>query len=295
MAAVQSVVSRWETASAAAHEATAAATRRADVELRPVEDLADITAVADLLGRIWEQPGEPPMPTELLRALTHSGNYVVAAHQDSRIVGALVGFFGRNGDSAHLHSHILGVRDDARVGGIGFALKLHQRAWALERGVDSIMWTFDPLVRANAFFNLAKLAAVGHAYTVNFYGSMPDVINKGDESDRLVVRWSLTDAEVDRAARGELVVPDVEALRDAGAAVALSEGSNGVPAAGRADADLVLAQIPRDVVELRQRDPAAAARWRLALRRVMKPAFARGLRVTGMTRDGWYVLSTPRG
>jgi predicted GNAT superfamily acetyltransferase len=291
VAAVQSVVSRWETASAAAREAT----RRADIELRPIESLVDVTDAAALLGGIWEQQGEPPMPTELLRALSHSGNYVVAAHQDGRIVGALVGFFGRNGDRAHLHSHILGVRDDARVGGIGFALKLHQRAWALERGVDSIIWTFDPLARGNGFFNIAKLAAVGHAYKVNFYGSMPDVINKGDDSDRLVVRWKLTDPDVDRATRGESAVPDIEALRGCGAAVALSVGPDGAPRPGTADADVVLAQVPRDAVQLRQRDPAAAAEWRLALREVMTTAFASGLCVNGMTRDGWYVLSSPRG
>lgn len=294
MAAVQSVVSRWEADGAAARAATAAATRRADVELRPVESLAEVTATADLLGAIWEQPGEPPMPTELLRALTHSGNYVVAAHQDGRVVGALVGFFGRHGDEAHLHSHILGVRDDARVGGIGFALKLHQRAWALERGVDTIIWTFDPLARGNGFFNIGKLAAVGHEYKVDFYGSMPDVINRGDESDRLVVQWSLNEPAVDRATRGVQHLPDLDALRSAGAAVALSVGDDGSPVLGQGGADVVLAQVPRDAVQLRQRDPAAAMQWRLALRGAMTDAFASGLCVNGMTRDGWYVLSAHR-
>jgi len=187
------------------------------------------------------------------------------------------------------------VRGDARVHGVGFALKQHQRAWALARDIDTIVWTFDPLARANAFFNLAKLAAVGQAYSVNFYGSMPDVINKGDESDRLVVRWRLTDPAVDRAASGVPLVPDVDALRAAGAAVALTVSDDGVPKPGRADADVVLAQVPRDVVQLRQRDPAAAAEWRLALRNAMTGAFARGLVVNGMTRDGWYVLGSPRG
>jgi predicted GNAT superfamily acetyltransferase len=295
VAAVQSIASRWDTVGSAARAAADAAARRADVDLRAVDTLWEITAVADLLAGIWERPGEPPMPAELLRALTHSGNYVVAAHQNERIVGALVGFLGRHDEIAHLHSHILGVRDDARVGGVGFALKQHQRAWALERGLDTIDWTFDPLVRGNAFFNIAKLGAMGHAYSVNFYGEMPDVINKGDESDRVVVRWKLTDPKVDRAARGVPMLPDIDALRASGAAVALTVADGGTPRRGASGGDLVLAQIPSDIVELRRHDAPAAAEWRCALREVMTEGFANGLRVTAMSREGWYVLSAAGG
>ena len=68
---------------------------------------------------------------------------------------------------------------------VGFALKVHQRAWALARGVPAIVWTFDPLVARNAWFNLAKLAALPAAYLEDFYGPMTDAINAGMASDRL--------------------------------------------------------------------------------------------------------------
>lgn len=291
MAAVQPLVSRWDAVCDAAREAAAAAAGRAAVELRAIESLDDVTAAVELLSGIWERPGEPPMSTELLRALTHSGNYVVGAHQDGRLVGALIGFFGRSGESTHLHSHILGVRGDARVGGVGFALKVHQREWALGRRIDSIVWTFDPLVRGNAFFNITKLGAIGQDYHVNFYGSMPDSINQGDDSDRLVVRWPLAHPAVAVAAGGAPRLPDIEALQADGAAVGLVVGADGSPVLGDSGGDVVLAQVPSDAVALRQDDTAAAMDWRRALRGVMTAAFERGLTVTGVTRDGWYVLS----
>ena len=281
---------------ASAWEATEAAIRRAGVELRAIETLEEIAEVSALLGGIWERPGEPPMPTELLRAFAHSGNYVMGAYRDGRLVGSLVGFLGRHDSETHLHSHILGVRGDARVHGVGFALKLHQRAWALARDIDTIVWTFDPLARANAFFNLAKLGAVGHEYEVDFYGSMPDVINEGDESDRLVVRWHLAEPAVADAAAGVPLQPDVEALKAAGATVALAVGADGSALVGEpVDGEPLLMQIPEDVVSLRRRDAAAAMAWRRALRRVVTRALANGLTVSGVTRDGWFVLDTRRG
>ena len=57
---------------------------------------------------------------------------------------------------------------------VGFVLKQHQRSWALERDIDTIEWTFDPLVRRNAYFNLTKLGARLVGYVDNFYGKLHD-------------------------------------------------------------------------------------------------------------------------
>src|SRR5699024_8773798 len=104
--------------------------------------------------RIWRpDPANPPVTTELLRALTKAGNYVTGAYDGAELIGACVGFFGEPAGAA-LHSHIAGVTGAARGRHVGFALKLHQRAWALRRGVREIAWTFDPLIRRNAYFNL---------------------------------------------------------------------------------------------------------------------------------------------
>ena len=90
-----------------------------------------------------------------------------------------------------LHSHITGILPGVRRTGLGRAMKLHQRAWAADHGLAWVTWTFDPLVRRNAWFNLDVLGAEVHEYLVDFYGPIDDAINAGDESDRLLVAWAV--------------------------------------------------------------------------------------------------------
>src|SRR5229473_6393446 len=166
-----------------------------------LKELDDLQALARLFADIWERPADPPIDSDVLMALAQSGNYVAGAHLDGRLVGGLVGWLGGSPpDDLLLHSHILGVVAEGR--GLGFDLKQHQRLWCLERGVKVMEWTFDPLVRRNAYFNFNKLGAEAREYLVNFYGEMTDGINAGEESDRLLVSWRLDSRQVVEAAAG---------------------------------------------------------------------------------------------
>ena len=64
---------------------------------------------------------------------------------------------------------------------------------------------------------------------------MDDVINGGDDSDRLLVHWPLTADSVTRACQGAGPGADAARLRAAGAAVALDIDADGLPAIGDAD------------------------------------------------------------
>ena len=152
-------------------QAADAAALAAGVAVREISDLAELADVVGLYASIWGRDANPPMTLELLRAFTKAGNYVGGAFEDGRLVGACVGFFHAPSEDA-LHSHIAGVSRDVLGRHVGFALKLHQRAWAMLRGVSEIAWTFDPLVSRNAWFNLVKLAARPVEYLPNFYGAM---------------------------------------------------------------------------------------------------------------------------
>jgi predicted GNAT superfamily acetyltransferase len=262
---------------ARATRAAARAAEAADVRLLPLDTLAGVREAADLFCRVWRADfANPPLSAEVMRAVEHAGGYVVGAYTGSELIGASSGFLGLDGSRPVLHSHISGVSVQSR--GIGLALKLHQRAWALERGVATITWTFDPLVRRNAWFNLAKLGAVGVEYLVDFYGPMTDGVNAGESSDRLFTRW-------------DLLREPLAAVTD-GAVVALAE-RDGRPAAGhsRADGHRLLVQLPADVETLRGTDPDAARAWRLAVREALVPAFADGYCADGITRDGRLVLA----
>ena len=110
-----------------------AAAASAGVEVRELHELADLDDVYRLYNSIWRpDPKNPPVTTELLRALTKAGNYVGGAYDGDTLIGACVGFFGAPAEVT-MHSHVAGVSSAARGRNVGFALKLHQRAWALEQ------------------------------------------------------------------------------------------------------------------------------------------------------------------
>jgi predicted GNAT superfamily acetyltransferase len=257
-------------------------------ELHELDELRELQA---LFTSIWERPGEPPINSDLLRALSHSGNYVVGARVGDRLVGGLVGWLGGlPSHELHMHSHILGVVADSPMRGLGFELKQHQRRWCLERGVKVVEWTTDPLVRRNAYFNLCKLGAQAREYLVNFYGVMTDGLNAGEESDRLLIRWQLDSVHATSAAARRATEADLEDLLRRGALAVLSVGPAGEPVGGPASSRVLICQVPEDIVGLRRSDPATARAWRTAARSAFGDAFDAGYRVSGATRTGWYVL-----
>jgi predicted GNAT superfamily acetyltransferase len=259
-------------------QAAVAAATAADVVVHPLHRVEELTAARRLFEEIWRPAaGDPsPVTVELLRALAHAGSYVAGAFAGPRLAGASAGFFTAPPDPA-LHSHITGVAPGGRDRGVGFALKVHQRAWAVARRLDLVVWTFDPLVARNARFNLAKLGAVPTDYLENFYGPMTDAINAGMDSDRLLLAWRLHDPAVAAACAGRPHQPAT-----AGAAEALRLGDDLRPVAGDTDAPLVTVAIPPDVERLPPGDRRA---WRQAVREVLGGLLHDGARVTGFVRQ----------
>lgn len=278
---------------AASTDAEASA-RACGVRIREISDPDGLDQVCRLFSLVWRpDPATPHLTTELLRAMAKAGNYVAGAFQDGALMGASAGFFAAPAEET-LHSHISGVAPQHQARRIGFALKLHQRAWALERGATVITWTFDPLVRRNGYFNLAKLAATAAEYLPDFYGTMHDGINSHDQTDRLLVRWHLTRPEVSRACGGN---PDTTQLSEqlvAGACVRLGISPEEEPMLAEPDGSALLLAVPADIEQIRRDDPAKATRWRVALREALGTGMAGGAAVRGFDRDGWYVLDGGR-
>ncbi|MEU0877360.1 GNAT family N-acetyltransferase [Lentzea sp. NPDC005914] len=242
--------------------------------VRQLTEHKELLAAQRLYESIWRS-STPPVTAELMRALIKSGNYVAGAFDGEDLIGACAGFCSPPAEST-LHSHIAGVAQGMRGRNIGQALKLDQREWALARGIRAITWTFDPLVRRNAHFNLAKLGADATEYLPDLYGHMGDDINGGGESDRLLVTWNLAAAQ-SRVVRATGVV-------------ALGISEDGMPERGTTGGHTVLVAVPPDVETLRATNPAAANEWRHAVRDVLGGLLAAGARVTGFDRSGWYVV-----
>jgi len=259
--------------------------------VRETAGVADEERVCALFRRIWsEDPANAALTPVVLHALAHAGNYAAVAESDGELLGACVGFFGLVDGGWELHSHIAGVTSEARGRSVGFALKTHQREWAIERGIDRVGWTYDPLVRRNAYFNLTKLGARPRAYLVDFYGPMADTINAGDETDRLDMEWRLRDEQVASACAGRPEDPDAEGLLAAGAVVGLSADDDDAPVRGDVDAGTVMVGVPADIERMRGTDRSRAVAWRHAVRDVLGGLLSEGSVVTGFARPGWYVV-----
>jgi len=274
-------------------DAWAAATRAADaagVSLRHMTTLEDADGVVALIERTW---GGQELPRETLRALEHAGTGLLgAADEGGEIVGFVLGFLGTS-SGLHVHSHMLAVRPDRRQSGIGFALKLAQRAAALDEGIDDVRWTYDPLLARNAWFNLMKLGATATEFLPDFYGAMNDLLNANDRSDRFEVRWRLGDERVRSRADGG----PVEELTVEGATPVLERegdaaGTDVRPVlTGTLIGERATVAIPREYPDLRDRDGELAAAWRSATGEAFGKCFAAGLSASGMTRDGVYVFT----
>ena len=246
-------------------EAVVAAAGKAGVTLRELTEMEENHAVVQLLVDVWGRSDNPPVTAELLRAFGKTGNYVAGAYVGDRLVGTCIGFHS-DPSARVLHSHIAGVAPGMAGRSVGFALKLHQRAWALQRGVEVIEWTFDPLVARNAYFNLVKLAAEPAEYLTNFYGPMADLINGKDDTDRLLVRWELASPEVVAASAGRPRPRTVSHL-----------GS-------------VRVGVPEDIEALRLNDPEKASEWRMRVREQLAPLIAAGGRIVDFDRVAGYLV-----
>ena len=251
------------------------------VDVREVGSVAEVREIEALFVSIWRTSADqPPVNSDILRALAHTGCYVAGAYEGDRLLGASAGFLGGSNGDLHLHSHITGVAPDAQGRAVGRTLKLHQRSWCLERAIDVVTWTYDPLVRRNAWFNLQRLGADVVEFQRDFYGDMTDGLNAGDHSDRCLVRWYLQDARAREplAAEGE---------------VALAAGDLGEPVVFAACGSTRRCAVPADFDALRRDHPDLARVWRSAFRETFAAALDDGLRVAGMTAAGEYLLRSP--
>lgn len=228
---------------------------RPPIEIRELTTVGAVHRAAAVFDAVWVGD-RATMPANILRALEHSGNYVVGIYDGEEMIGASAAFFGPPAERT-MHSHITGILPGHQGRGIGRRLKAHQREWALERGIGHITWTFDPLIRRNAHFNLAVLGANATEYLVNQYGEMPDDVNRGDESDRVMVDWALAE-------------PPAPTPAD--------------------DAVRAIVDLPDDIEALRRTDPAAAAGWRLRVRDELRGHLASGLRIGGVDRRGYLLV-----
>jgi len=227
---------------------------------------------------------------------------VLGAIANGKLLGFVYAFLGRYHGHVIHWSHMMAVEKTHRDKGLGFRMKLAHRKLALQEGIKSICWTYDPLQSRNAALNIARLGARVEEYLPDCYGRFPSSIEKGLPSDRFVVNWQIGSALVARRLRGSLSrrvgidLPRVNETRrnDEGFLV-----NRGISFAFR-EPRLIL-EIPANTDEMRVCNLRLARQWRVETRRMFQRAFESGCRVldfvttgTGGDRRAFYVLSGAR-
>ena len=230
------------------------------IQVRELKSLQDQDSGRKIFDLTWAMDAGTEITPNLLQAMVHSGSYLSGAFIYNKIVGAAFAFPATNG-GLHLHSHMTAVLPEFRDKGVGHALKIDQWNWAKRNNYPNLSWTFDPLVRRNAKLNIVKLGVDISAYYPNFYGAMPDVLNAGDESDRLIVSWS---TEIDAPKARELI-------------------TNPKP-------DDILIEIPEDIVAIRSKNQSESMKWRRLVREQFMLAFGKNGKVIGFSANNEYVV-----
>jgi len=230
------------------------------VSVRPLLEIQSQELARKVFDHTWKMDFGTEITPNLLQAMVHSGSYLSGAFIEDKLVGAAFAFPATN-NGLHLHSHMTAVFDEYRDKGVGYALKIDQWNWAKKQTYPYLSWTFDPLVRRNAKLNIVKLGVDISAYYPNFYGQMPDALNAGDESDRLMVSWS---TDMDEPKARQLIA--------------------------HPKPDDILIAIPEDIVAIRSRDQRESMKWRRQVQEQFMAAFGKNGRVVGFSTNNEYVV-----
>jgi predicted GNAT superfamily acetyltransferase len=230
------------------------------VRVQQLKTYSDANLARSIFDKTWPVDAGTEITPNLLQAMIHSGSYLSGVFIENKIVGAAFAFPATN-NGLHLHSHMTAVLPEFRDKGVGYALKIDQWHWAKKNNYSEISWTFDPLVSRNAKLNLIKLGVNISSYHPNFYGDMPDALNAGDESDRLMVSWKVVG--VNPVQRELVSMPKPNDI---------------------------LIQIPADIVAIRSSDKTENLRWRRKVREQFLQAFEKGGQVVGFSTNSEYVV-----
>ncbi len=183
--------------------------------IRPLSEIAEFEKCVELQREAWGSADIDIMPTRYFITHNHIGGLVLGAFDSDRLIAFVNAAPALRDGMAYWRSHMLAVSRTHWNSGIGAQLKLAQREYALQRGIQLIEWTFDPLESKNAHLNIRKLGAIVRRYYVNLYGVTTSLLQQGLDSDRVIAEWWLDKPrlEVGGDIRRVFIPADIQTLK----------------------------------------------------------------------------------
>lgn len=280
------------------------------ITIRPITGLEGCRHFQALARLVWGSDPVDLVPNHIAVTVVKNGGLLLGAYapdgpaSTGGMVGAAFGWLGVGVDPAtpdagprlKFCSHMTGVLPEWQGRRVGLRLKLAQRQEVLNQGLtDWITWTYDPLYRPNAVFNLHRLGATCCTYMRDLYGELQDQLNAGVPSDRCQVDWRLN---------SPYALHDLQSVRqfqpwERDALMILPSATNAAGFLTPGPPDLVAdgrplaVPIPEDIAAIRRADPALSMAWRLYLRAALEEAFAAGYTLIDcihLPGHGWHYI-----
>jgi len=249
------------------------------IEVRHCHNLEEYNRCMELEREVWGSADLDVVPSTIFVVAEETGGQILGAF-DHEAGGKMVGFTlalaAFRGGQRYLHSHMTAVLPAYQNRGIGRMLKLLQRQDALERGIELVEWTFDPLEVRNAHFNLMRLGAIVRRFLPNVYGITTSPLHGGMPTDRLVAEWWIASPRV-RTCVGENP--------------ASAQATNGRPLLGTASPVQVL--VPAEMPEWKKTDRNKALEAQRHIAGEFQKWFGRGYAAAGLelsAQGGRYLL-----
>ena len=239
------------------------------MEIQVVTDPNEMKNVMPVVRSAWGMNNSDQLIKDILCAFRFHGGLVMLAKDNNETIGIQFSFPGYKNGRRYLYSHMTGVLEGKKYGGVGRQLKEKQRQWAMENDYDLIAWTYDPLMNLNATFNIHKLGAISRTYLRDFYGEMEDTLNFGMPTDRFVAEWYVNKKEQAR--------PKVSARTFSFEEVGNLDKS-AIP-------DDLYLKIPDNYLEMKKRDPEKAMDQRLKSRNIFENLFSKGYIVSDFSKE----------
>ena len=262
-----------------------------DIKIRPINTLTDLRRCHEIQRATWGFTDLMVFPYTQLISAAHNGGTLLGAYDGPNLVGFVYGYLGMSGAKLYLFSQRMGVLQAYQSKGIGMRLKLAQRDEMLRKGIDLIVWTYDPLLGKNASLNIEKLGGIVRHYARDIYGAVSNPLQVGLSTDRFLLEWELMSDRVRRRTRSKEPRPlATDWLKENNHHfVNYVTWENNLPRPIASDLEMdekaLLVQIPHDLNLIKKTDLSLARGWRESTRDIFETYFRRGYVTTGFARS----------